>query len=154
MTSDFFTSKKKCVMCRSAYQRNLQPFCSPSRHFADSPPARPINLLCSIMACSHYLPTPQPPRSRKPSWAYGALQKPPWARAVVAPMNYRNDLIVFSFGNTGNPPLCISVLTACGFQRCTWFSADNLGQSLLNPRWSDLSKQSCSYRGTARQPDV
>lgn len=49
--------------------------------------------------------------------------KPPWAWAVVAPMNYRNDLIVFSFGNTGGPRLCVSVLTACGFQRGTWFSA-------------------------------
>lgn len=49
--------------------------------------------------------------------------KPLQACAVVTSMNYRNDLIVFSFGNTEGPPPCISVLTACGFQRGARLSA-------------------------------
>lgn len=63
------------------------------------------------MACSHYLPTPQPLRKvgqsgcshvgyeeKKPWPAYGALQtlKVASRPAVVAAMNYRISLIVFS----------------------------------------------------------
>lgn len=71
--------------------------------------------------------------------------KPPQARAVVAPMNYRNDLIVFSFGNTGGPPLCVSVFNGL------WFPTGHMIQCYLpptrlsNPRWSVLSKQSQSW---------
>lgn len=41
-------------------------------------------------------------------------------QAAVTPMNYRNDLTVFSFGNTGSPP---TFLTTCGFWQVTWYRA-------------------------------
>lgn len=52
-------------------------------------------------------------------WCTSNTQSLSGPRAAVAPMNYRNDLIVFSFGNTGGHRATSLFLTACGFQRGT-----------------------------------
>lgn len=143
--------------------KTSQSFCSSFSHFADIPPANEVGEALKIhksfmvrnglftlpahTSASTEQAGPAADQAWKPPRAYGALQtlKASPGRAVVAPMNYRNDLIVFSFGNSGGSPLGVSFLTACGFQRGDMIQCCLPLTRLYNPRWSVLSKQSQSW---------
>lgn len=128
---------------QSEKKKNSQPFCS--SHFADSPPANEaewvdgggggeggclktyksfmiyngIFTLPAHTSASAEQTGPAPSRSGLKTtasiWCTSNTQSLPGPRAVVAPMNYRNDLIVFSFGNTGGPPRRVSVFNGLRF---------------------------------------